>query len=44
MVKDKKNNTNKINLVLLKRIGSPIIDQTYKKNSLGIFLKSELRN
>ena len=44
MIKDKKNNTDKINLVLLKRIGSPIIDKEYKKNSLGIFLKSELRN
>ena len=44
MVKDKKNNTDKINLVLLKRIGSPIIDKQYKKNSLGVFLKSELRN
>ena len=44
MLKDKKNNTNKINLVLLKRIGSPIINKEYKKNSLGIFLNSELRN
>ena len=44
MVKDKKNNTDKINLVLLKRIGSPIIDKKYKKNSLSTFLKRELRN
>ena len=44
MLKDKKNSTNKINLVLLKKIGSPIIDREYKKNSLGIFLKHELRN
>ena len=44
MLKDKKNNTDKINLVLLKKIGSPIIDREYKKNSLAIFLKSELQN
>ena len=44
MVKDKKNNTNKINLVLLKRIGLPIINKEYKKNNLGIFLKNELKN
>ena len=44
MVKDKKNSTDKINLVLLKKIGSPIINKEYKKNSLGVFLKNELRN
>ena len=44
MTKDKKNNSNKINLVLLKSIGSPIINNEYKKNSLGVFLKNELRN
>jgi len=44
MIKDKKNNSNKINLVLLKRIGLPTINKTYKKNSLSVFLKNELRN
>ena len=44
MIKDKKNNSDKINLVLLKRIGLPIINKKYKKNSLGVFLKNELRN
>jgi len=44
MTKDKKNNTDKINLVLLKKIGSPIINKEFKKNSLGVFLKNELRN
>ena len=44
MVKDKKNTTNKISLVLLKRIGSPIINKEYNKNFLGVFLKNELRN
>ena len=42
MIKDKKNNTNKINLILLKKIGLPIIDKAYYKNKLQIFLKKEL--
>ena len=44
MIKDKKNNTNRINLVLLKKIGSPIINKEYNKNELNAFLKNELRN
>ena len=44
MVKDKKNNSDKINLVLLKKIGYPIINREYKKNILAEFLKNELRN
>ena len=44
MLKDKKNITDKINLVLLKRIGSPVINKEYKKNNLYDFLKNELRN
>tara|TARA_B100001093_G_scaffold4193_1_gene4339 strand:+ start:5744 stop:6850 length:1107 start_codon:yes stop_codon:yes gene_type:complete len=44
MVKDKKNNTDKINLVLLKKIGTPIINREYQKNNLAVFLKNELRN
>ena len=44
MVKDKKNNSDKINLVLLKKIGYPIINGEYKKNILAEFLKNELRN
>ena len=44
MVKDKKNNSDKINLVLLKKIGSPMIDKEYNKNSLSVFLKNELGN
>jgi 3-dehydroquinate synthase/shikimate kinase/3-dehydroquinate synthase len=44
MLKDKKNITDKINLVLLKRIGSPVINKEYKKNNLSEFIKSELRN
>jgi len=42
MIKDKKNNTDKINLILLKKIGSPIIDKAYDKYKLQIFLKREL--
>ncbi len=44
MVKDKKNNSKKISLVLLKKIGSPIINKKYSKNSLSLFLKNELIN
>jgi 3-dehydroquinate synthase len=44
MVKDKKNNTDNINLVLLKKIGSPIINKGYTKNTLSAFLKNELKN
>ena len=44
MSKDKKNNSNNINLVLLKKIGHPIINIEYKKNNLSEFLKNELRN
>ena len=44
MLKDKKNNTDKINLILLKKIGSPLVDREYKKDVLSIFLKGELRN
>ena len=44
MAKDKKNKSNDINLVLLKKIGHPIINIEYKKNDLSDFLKSELRN
>ncbi|MDC3087536.1 3-dehydroquinate synthase [Candidatus Pelagibacter sp.] len=44
MSKDKKNNSEKINLVLLKRIGAPIINKEYSKKRLGLFLKNELSN
>ncbi len=44
MSKDKKNKSHKISLVLLKKIGSPIINKEYKKKSLGLFLKSQLSN
>ena len=44
MIKDKKNNSDKISLVLLKNIGSPLIDKEYTKKSLVLFLKNELSN
>ena len=44
MIKDKKNNSEKINLVLLKRIGTPLVDKKYNKNKLNKFLKNELNN
>jgi len=42
MTKDKKNNSKKINLILLKKIGTPIIDQKFQKDYLKSFLKKEL--
>ena len=44
MKKDKKNNTNKINLVLLKRIGSPIYKLQFDIKKINSFLKKELIN
>jgi 3-dehydroquinate synthase len=42
MSKDKKNNSNQINLILLKKIGSPIISKNFKANTIKQFLKKEL--
>jgi len=44
MKKDKKNNNKKINLVLLKKIGSPIHDLQFNENKINLFLKKELIN
>ena len=44
MQKDKKNISKKINLILLKNIGSPIINNDYKINYIKSFLKKELNN
>ena len=39
MIKDKKNNSDKINLILLKRIGKPISDlQEFSEKSEIIFV------
>ena len=42
MLRDKKNNSNLINLILLKKIGSPLINNVFKVNQLKLFLKNEL--
>ena len=42
MKKDKKNNTNKINLVLLKKIGFPIYKLQFDEKKINLFLRKEL--
>ena len=42
MKKDKKNSTNKISLVLLKKIGSPIYKLQFGEKKIHLFLKKEL--
>ena len=42
MKKDKKNNSNKINLVLLKKIGSPISKLQFDEKKIHLFLRKEL--
>ena len=37
MTKDKKNNSSKINLILLKKVGHPIVNNEYNKNKLELF-------
>ena len=44
MKKDKKNNTKKINLVLLKKIGQPILNLNFETKKIHSFLKGELIN
>jgi len=42
MKKDKKNNTHKINLILLKKIGSPIYKLQFDEKKIHLFLRNEL--
>ena len=44
MLKDKKNKSDKISLVLLKKIGSAVINKEYSKESLKLFLKDYQKN
>ena len=44
MIKDKKNDSNKIQLMLIKKIGLPIVDKKFTKAHLRSFLKNELIN
>ena len=42
MKKDKKNNTKKINLILLKGIGSPVYKLEFNEKKIRLFLRKEL--
>ena len=42
MKKDKKNNTKKINLVLIKKIGFPIYKDQFSEKKISLFLSKEL--
>tara|TARA_Y100000590_G_scaffold376762_1_gene442545 strand:+ start:413 stop:1531 length:1119 start_codon:yes stop_codon:yes gene_type:complete len=42
MMNDKKNNSFKINLILLKNIGKPVINNNYDVNKIAVFLKRNL--
>ena len=42
MKKDKKNNSKKISLVLLKKIGSPVYRLQFNEKIISLFLKKEL--
>tara|TARA_X000000368_G_C23014204_1_gene704882 strand:- start:65 stop:1171 length:1107 start_codon:yes stop_codon:yes gene_type:complete len=44
MSKDKKNISNKINLILLSKIGRPILDLNFKPKKISSFIRSELFN
>ncbi len=44
MTKDKKNKSNEINLILLRKIGSTVSNHQFSVNSIKSFLKKELTN
>ena len=44
MMKDKKNESDKINLVLLKKIGSPVIKKNFDQKYLKYFFQKQLIN
>ena len=44
MLSDKKNRSHQISLVLLKKIGIPVINKEYSKDKILKFLKKELSN
>ena len=44
MTKDKKNSSEKINLILLKKIGSKVFSKQFNLNNLRIFMRKELSN
>ena len=44
MMKDKKNISKKINLILLKKVGSAVINNQYNNLKVKTFLKKDLAN
>ena len=44
MMNDKKNTSNKINLILLKKIGKPLMNINFDKKKIKMFLNRELAN
>ena len=44
MIRDKKNNSKNIKLMLIKKIGGPIIEKEFSKDSVKLFLKKRLLN
>tara|TARA_B100001057_G_scaffold259220_1_gene259410 strand:- start:163 stop:1299 length:1137 start_codon:yes stop_codon:yes gene_type:complete len=44
MLRDKKNNSDKIKLMLIKKIGGPIIEKEYSEHTIRQFLKKSLSN
>ena len=44
MLRDKKNNSNKIKLMLIKKIGGPIVEKEFSQQIIAKFLKKSLIN
>ena len=44
MLRDKKNNSNKIKLMLIRKVGGPIIEKEFSQNAIRQFLKKSLIN
>ena len=44
MIKDKKNISQKINLILLRKIGNTVLNRKFNQNTIKLFLKKELGN
>ena len=44
MIRDKKNNSNKIRLMLMKKVGGPILEKEFSQNTIREFLRKNLIN
>ena len=44
MMRDKKNNSKNIKLMLIKKIGGPIIEKEFSQANIKLFLKKRLIN